>query len=101
MINHVTDNITMNMPLPLPLRCFFSLAAMAVNQTVIVIVPFTALVDDLVLRAKSTSSDSSGSGLTCEEWTHEGCLSGLPLLQLVIVSTDRAVQNEFLHFVKG
>jgi superfamily II DNA or RNA helicase len=51
---------------------FFSLAAIVVNQTVIVIVPFAALVDDLILRAReigsgSDSGSSSGNGLTCQE----------------------------------
>ena len=40
---------------------FFSVAAMASGQTVIVVVPFAALVDDLVRRARACQ-------LTCEEW---------------------------------
>jgi superfamily II DNA helicase RecQ len=81
---------------------FFSLAAMVVNQTVIVVVPFAALVDDLVLRAKeikSSRGSGSGSGLTCQEWIHKGSIEALP--QLIIISADRAVQGDFLHFAKG
>jgi len=40
---------------------FFSVAAMVCHQTVIVVVPFAALVDDLINRAR-------GSQLICEEW---------------------------------
>ena len=39
------------------------------------------------------------SGLQCEEWTR-GDFSG-ELQQLVIVSADRAVSGEFLHYAKG
>ena len=51
---------------------FFSLAAIVVNQTMIVIVPFVALVDDLILQAReiksrSDSSNSSSNRLTCQE----------------------------------
>jgi superfamily II DNA helicase RecQ len=77
---------------------FFSLAVMAINQTVIVVVPFAALVNDLILRASEVGS-GSGSGLACEEWTHEGSITTLP--QLIVVSADRATQGEFLHFAKG
>lgn len=62
--------------------------------------PFAALVDDLVLRAEQMSSGSGGGyQLTCQEWTHAGSIQTLP--QLVIVSADRAVQGEFLHFAQG
>ena len=40
---------------------FFSIAAMVSYQTVIVVVPFAALVDDLITRER-------GHQLTCEEW---------------------------------
>jgi superfamily II DNA helicase RecQ len=40
---------------------FFSVAAMAEQQTVIIVIPFTALVDDIVDRGQK-------AGLTCEEW---------------------------------
>ena len=79
---------------------FFSLAAMVINQTVIVVVPFAALVDDLVMRAREIhSSSGGGGGLSCQEWMHQGSITTLP--QLIIVSADRAVQGEFLHFAKG
>ena len=55
---------------------FFSLMVMAINQTVIVVVPFVALINDLILRASEVRS-SSGSGLVCEEWTHEGSITTL------------------------
>jgi len=71
---------------------FFSVAAMAVGQTVIVVVPFAALVDDILARA-------SGSGIQCREWQGEGSFPVLP--QLIVVSADRAVEGGFLHFAKG
>jgi superfamily II DNA helicase RecQ len=71
---------------------FFSVAAMASHQTVIVVVPFAALVDDLIIRAR-------GHQLTCEEWQWQRQWKLLP--QLLIVSADRAVEGDFLHFAKG
>jgi ATP-dependent DNA helicase RecQ len=71
---------------------FFSVAAMAIQQTVIVVVPFAALVDDIVVRGQA-------AGLQCEEWLDEN--SGHELQQLVVVSADRAVQGRFLHYAKG
>jgi superfamily II DNA helicase RecQ len=71
---------------------FFSLAAMATNQIVIVVVPFTALVKDLLKRGR-------GCGLHCEEWQGPGSVPSLP--PLLIISADRAVDTEFLHFAKG
>ena len=71
---------------------FFSVAAMAVQQTVIVVVPFAALVDDIMVRGQA-------AGLQCEEWRDEK--SGHELQQLIVVSADRAVHGEFLHYAKG
>jgi hypothetical protein len=71
---------------------FFSVAAMASHQTVIVVVPFAALVDDLITRAR-------GYQLTCEEWQWQRQWVLLP--QLLIVSADRAVEGDFLYFAKG
>jgi superfamily II DNA helicase RecQ len=71
---------------------FFSVAAMVSYQTVIVVVPFAALVDDLVGRAR-------GCQLTCEEWQGQQQWKTLP--QLLVVSADRAVEGDFLHFAKG
>jgi superfamily II DNA helicase RecQ len=71
---------------------FFSVAAMTVQQTVIVVVPFAALVDDIVVRGQA-------AGLHCEEWLDEN--SGHELQQLIVVSADRAVQGKFLHYAKG
>lgn len=71
---------------------FFSVAAMVSPQTVIVVVPFAALVDDLVARARRHQ-------LTCEEWHWQRPWRLLP--QLLIVSADRAVEGDFLHFAKG
>jgi superfamily II DNA helicase RecQ len=71
---------------------FFSVAAMSSQQTAIVVVPFAALVDDIVVRGQA-------AGLQCEEWRDEK--SGHELQQLVVVSADRAVQGEFLHYAKG
>ena len=72
---------------------FFSVAALASHQTVIVVVPFAALVDDLVRRARGQHQ------LTCEEWQRPREWTLLP--QLLIVSADRAVEGDFLHFAKG
>lgn len=71
---------------------FFSVAAMAEDQTVIVVVPFAALVDDIMVRGQA-------AGLHCEEW--KDAKSGHELQQLIVVSADRAVQGEFLHYAKG
>ena len=71
---------------------FFSVAAVASQQTVVVVVPFAALVDDMVARGQT-------AGLDVEEWRDAG--SGKELHQLVVVSADRAVQGEFLHYAKG
>ena len=71
---------------------FFSVAAMAIQQTVIVVVPFAALVDDIVVQGQAAR-------LQCEEWLDEN--SGHELQQLVVVSADRAVQGRFLHYAKG
>lgn len=72
---------------------FFSVAAMATHQTVIVVVPFAALVDDLIARARKYQ-------LTCEEWQwQQREWKFLP--QLLVVSADRAVEGDFLHFAKG
>ena len=47
---------------------FFSVAAMVQQQSVIVVVPFTALVNDIVQRGRD-------AGLQCEEWTNpKSCL---------------------------
>ena len=71
---------------------FFSVAAMTHQQTVSVVVPFAALVDDIVSRGEA-------AGLHCEEWINEQ--SGHELQQLIVVSADRAVQGGFLHYAKG
>jgi superfamily II DNA helicase RecQ len=70
---------------------FFSVAAMVSHQTVIVVVPFAALVDDLVARARKHH-------LTCEEWQWQQQWVLLP--QLIIVSADRVVEADFFHFAK-
>jgi superfamily II DNA helicase RecQ len=71
---------------------FFSVAAMTHQQTVIVVVPFAALVDDIIERGQA-------AGLHCEEWMNER--SGHELQQLIVVSADRAVDGQFLHYAKG
>ena len=58
---------------------FFSVAAMVTHQTVIVVVPFAALVKNLVSRARAYQ-------LTCEEWQWQQEWVLLP--QLLIVSAD-------------
>jgi hypothetical protein len=68
---------------------FFSVAAMTNQQTVIVVVPFAALVDDIIVRGQ----------VQCEEWKDER--SGHELQQLIVVGADRAVQGEFLHYAQG
>jgi superfamily II DNA helicase RecQ len=71
---------------------FLSVAALLSHQTAIVVVPFAALVDDLLSRAR-------GLQVTCEEWQWQQQWTFLP--QLLIVSADRAVEGDFLHFAKG
>jgi superfamily II DNA or RNA helicase len=71
---------------------FFSVAAMTVQQTVIIVVPFTELVNDIVIRGQA-------AGLQCEQWLDER--SGKELPQLMVVSADRAMKGEFLHYAKG
>lgn len=56
------------------------------------VVPFVALVNNIVSRGH-------GSGLTCKEWLGPGLLRLMP--QLLVVSTNQAVDSIFLHFVKG
>jgi superfamily II DNA helicase RecQ len=46
------------------LALFFSVAAMTSQQTVIVVVPFATLVDDIIVRGQT-------AGLQCEEWRNE------------------------------
>lgn len=65
---------------------------MTTQQTVIVVVPFSTLVDDIVVRGQA-------AGLQCKEWRDETC--SRELQQLIIVSADRAVEGEFLHYAKG
>jgi len=71
---------------------FYSIAAITVQQTVIVVVPFRALVDDVVKRGQAAR-------LQCQEWVDES--SSGELQQLVVVSADRAVRPEFLHYATG
>ncbi|OAF54167.1 hypothetical protein VC83_09522 [Pseudogymnoascus destructans] len=73
---------------------FFSVAAMAVDQTVIVVVPFTALVEDIVARGQA-------AGLHCKEWSYSNHYSSQELVQLLVVSADQAVSGQFLHEAKG
>jgi superfamily II DNA helicase RecQ len=49
-------------------------------------------VDDIITRGQA-------AGLDCEEWMNEK--SGDELQQLIVVSADRAVQGEFLHYAQG
>lgn len=72
---------------------FLSMAAMAVDQTVTVVVPFAALVDNIIVRGRA-------AGLTCGEWRDSGSYGG-ELRQLTVVSADRAAQEGFLHYAQG
>jgi superfamily II DNA helicase RecQ len=58
------------------------------------VVPFAALVDDIVTRGQA-------AGLQCEEWKDEK--SGHELQQLIVVSADQAVQSQggFMHYAQG
>lgn len=58
----------------------------------IVVVPFAALVDDIV-------SYREAARLNCKEWTNKQ--SGHELQQLIVVSADRAVEGGFRHYAKG
>jgi superfamily II DNA helicase RecQ len=67
---------------------------MVSHQTVIVVVPFAALVDDLMARARKHQ-------LVCEEWQWQRQWEWRALPPLLIVSADRASEDDFLHFAKG
>lgn len=71
---------------------FLTVAAMVQQQTVIVVVPYAALVDDIIDRGRQ-------AGLNCEEWLDQS--SGGEMQQLVVVSADRAVGEGFGHYAKG
>jgi superfamily II DNA helicase RecQ len=61
------------------LALFLSLAATAERQTVIVVVPFAALVDDILAQGQA-------AGLQCEEWIDKKF--SYKLQQLIVVSAD-------------
>jgi hypothetical protein len=65
---------------------------MAEQQTVIVVVPFAVLVDDMVDCGQK-------AGLAYEEWL--GPDSYNEMQQLVVISADRAVIREFRYYAKG
>jgi superfamily II DNA helicase RecQ len=94
----LVHNLSPNVPLVIVLptssgmsALFFSVAAMTI-QTVIVVVPFAALVDDVVVRAQAAR-------LQCEEWKDEK--SGHELQQSIVVSADRAVHETFLQYAQS
>ncbi|SLM37315.1 Zinc finger, C2H2 [Lasallia pustulata] len=67
------------------------------SGTSIVVVPFVALIDDLVDRAKE-------AGIDCMRWKStagEGLQGQQRLARLVIVSADVAVGSEFTMYVSG
>ena len=67
-------------------------AALAEQQTIIVVVPYTALADDLL--------DTAGrAGIDCKRWGQE--YADGELHALVIVSADVAVEDGFLHYAQG
>jgi hypothetical protein len=70
---------------------FFSVTATTCQQTVIVVVLFAALVDNIISRGEA-------AGLDCEKWVNKQ--SGHKLQQLIVVSADQAVQGAFLHYAK-
>jgi hypothetical protein len=57
-----------------------------------VVVPFIALVNDIIKRRQAARLDY-------KEWI--GKKSGHELQQLIVVSANRAVMGEFLHYAKG
>jgi superfamily II DNA helicase RecQ len=92
LVHNPSPNVPLVIVLPTSsgkLALFFSVAAMTIQQTVIVVVPFAALVDDVVARAQA-------AGLQCKEWKDEK--SSHELQQLIVVSADRAIKGEFLHY---
>ena len=74
------------------LALFFSVAAIAIQQTVIVVVPFAALVNNIIVQGQA-------AGLQSKEWRDDK--SGYELQQFIVVSVDQAVQGEFLHYAKA
>ena len=67
-------------------------AALAELQTVIVVVPYTALADDLVRSAAQ-------AGIDCVAWSP--AYADGELHALVVVSADVAVDGAFLHYAQG
>jgi superfamily II DNA helicase RecQ len=55
---------------------FFLFAVIAVNQIVIIIIPFIALINNLILRVSEVRSGSSNS-LIYKEWTYKGSIETL------------------------
>jgi superfamily II DNA helicase RecQ len=95
LVHHLLPKVPLIIVLPTSsgkLALFFSVAAMTRQQTVIVVVLFAALVDDIIVQGQA-------AGLECEEWLNE--MSEHEIQQLIVVSANRAVQGEFLHYAKG
>lgn len=75
----------------LPTSSEKSVAAMTDQQTVIIAVPLSALIDDVISRASANEPN-------CEQWIDH--LSGHKLCQLIVVSADRAVSRKFLFYAQ-
>jgi superfamily II DNA helicase RecQ len=67
-------------------------AVLAEQKTVIVVVPYTALVDDLC-------SSAIAAGVDCKRWNRD--YADGELHALVVVSADVAVDDDFLHYARG
>lgn len=75
----------------------FMLPALLTTDTTIVVVPFTALMDDLVERACE-------SGVDCIQWraeSHEEGEVATRVAQLVVVSADVVNRSKFTRYVEG
>ena len=67
-------------------------AALAEQKTVIVIVPYTALADDLLDNAVKAEID-------CRRWSRD--YADGELYTLVVVSADVVVDEDFLYYAQG
>jgi hypothetical protein len=67
-------------------------AALAKQKTIIVIVPYTALANNLF-------NNAALAGIDCKRWSRD--YTDRELHALVVVSADVAVDNDFLHYAQG
>ena len=67
-------------------------AALAEQKTIIVIIPYTVLANDLF-------SNAILAGIDCKRWSRD--YANRELHALIVVSADITVDNDFLHYAQG